>query len=972
MEQQESIQKGVTCVRLKVVRWDDDAIYGQDVERSSPELLRVPLRPDERHDWRYLLPLLEVGSRLNLVAGLLILEPDYLVDISAIAACFESYAESPLVHLLNKLRPSQSTEAIVLGNLASLLLDEEVHAAARKDDGRPYADIVRDFFKGNAVSLLTADVGRQFHEQARAQQANIRRAIRQDLPGMSGDFDARDVMLEPSFFSEMLGLQGRMDFLQLDYRVLIEQKSGKGAFPQPDPTTPVPQLKHYVQLLLYMALLQFQFLGTAAAACLQGFLLYSKYLKALQPVNFSEDLLLRAIRLRNGIAHAERRYAREGLGVLLTLTPEMLNERRQQGKFWQQYVRPQLAALLEPIHTCSPLEQAYYLRFQRFVATEHLRAKVGTGVAADAGFSARWRQTLDEKQAAGDICAPLRLLLPAAGDEGRVDNVVLGAESSMVATNLRKGDIVILYPYAPDREPDCRQTMVFRGSIAEMDERRVVLALRAAQTDAHVFLRSASQCWAIEHDFMEASFAPLYRGMHAFLSAPQQRRDLLLLQRPPRVDEQRRLRLDHGAFNELALRVRQALELFLIIGPPGTGKTSFGLMTTLREELVTPGASVLLLSYTNRAVDEVCSKLEEDGLDYLRVGSRLNCAPAFRPHLLDERVLDSHNLQQVRQQLLEARVVVGTTSSLSSQCALLGLRGFTLAIVDEASQILEPHLMSLLAAQRDGEPSIQKLVMIGDHKQLPAVVQQSAAESRVEEETLRDIGLTDCRLSLFERLLKRYARDPRVTFQLTRQGRMHPEIARFPNVAFYGGRLCPVPLPHQEAELPEGAWPRVAFVDVVPKTVCDSASLPAPEKVNLAEAEVIARLTSELWQRRGQRLEAEDLGVIVPYRNQIAAVRSAIAKAEPQLPLDVITIDTVERFQGSQRDVIIYGFTVQQPAQLDFLTELSFEEEGHVIDRKLNVAMTRAREHLLLVGNAALLRQNALFANLIDVVDRLS
>lgn len=280
--------------------------------------------------------------------------------------------------------------------------------------------------------------------------------------------------------------------------------------------------------------------------------------------------------------------------------------------------------------------------------------------------------------------------------------------------------------------------------------------------------------------------------------------------------------------------------------------------------------------------------------------------------------------------------------------------------------------MSLLAAQRDGEPSIQKLVMIGDHKQLPAVVQQSAAESRVEEETLRDIGLTDCRLSLFERLLKRYARDPRVTFQLTRQGRMHPEIARFPNVAFYGGRLCPVPLPHQEAELPEGAWPRVAFLDVVPKTVCDSASLPAPEKVNLAEAEVIARLTSELWQRRGQRLEAEDLGVIVPYRNQIAAVRSAIAKAEPQLPLDVITIDTVERFQGSQRDVIIYGFTVQQPAQLDFLTELSFEEEGHVIDRKLNVAMTRAREHLLLVGNAALLRQNALFANLIDVVDRLS
>ena len=136
---------------------------------------------------------------------------------------------------------------------------------------------------------------------------------------------------------------------------------------------------------------------------------------------------------------------------------------------------------------------------------------------------------------------------------------------------------------------------------------------------------------------------------------------------------------------------------------------------------------------------------------------------------------------------------------------------------------------------------------------------------------------------------------------------------------------------------------------------------------------LISRPSLGLQIRITRRAETVDVSVaVLAQRNQIAAVRSAIAKAEPQLPLDVITIDTVERFQGSQRDVIIYGFTVQQPAQLDFLTELSFEEDGHVIDRKLNVAMTRAREHLLLVGNAALLRQNALFANLIDVVDRLS
>jgi superfamily I DNA and/or RNA helicase len=79
-----------------------------------------------------------------------------------------------------------------------------------------------------------------------------------------------------------------------------------------------------------------------------------------------------------------------------------------------------------------------------------------------------------------------------------------------------------------------------------------------------------------------------------------------------------------------------------------------------------------------------------------------------------------------------------------------------------------------------------------------------------------------------------------------------------------------------------------------------------------------------------------------------------------------ISIDTVERYQGSQRDVIIYSFTVQQPYQLDFLTANCFEEDGKTIDRKLNVAITRARKQLLMTGNVAILSRNALFSELIQ------
>ena len=84
--------------------------------------------------------------------------------------------------------------------------------------------------------------------------------------------------------------------------------------------------------------------------------------------------------------------------------------------------------------------------------------------------------------------------------------------------------------------------------------------------------------------------------------------------------------------------------------------------------------------------------------------------------------------------------------------------------------------------------------------------------------------------------------------------------------------------------------------------------------------------------------------------------------------LDGISIDTVERYQGSQRDVIIYSFTVQRQYQLSFLTANTFEEAGHLIDRKLNVALTRARKQLILTGNPRTLAANAVFSQLMGYI----
>ena len=285
------------------------------------------------------------------------------------------------------------------------------------------------------------------------------------------------------------------------------------------------------------------------------------------------------------------------------------------------------------------------------------------------------------------------------------------------------------------------------------------------------------------------------------------------------------------------------------------------------------------------------------------------------------------------------------------------------------------------ARMDDGRDAIRKFILIGDQKQLPAVVMQSEAEAEVSDPLLREqAGVTNCRISLFERLLKLRKGDDRLVYCMEKQGRMHPDVSRFPNMAFYQTRLKPVPLTHQchELHFPVHAGEGLEFLLATRRILFFPSDYPPPShsiKVNLPEARLIAEIVHtcwELYRKNGKTFSSEQtLGIIVPYRNQIALIRKEIARyAVPEL--NRITIDTVERYQGSEREVIIYGFTIQKQYQLVFLTENAYEEDGEIIDRKLNVALTRAREQLVLVGNPALLNQNETFRKLIAYVGSLS
>ena len=975
------------CVRMIVDRWDDESIWGR-IETGDVEEVRVCYTKGNENypfDWSYLTPLLKPDMQLHLVRPrindegtifpeLIILEPDYLVDISQIARCMDSFTDSPLVYLLHMIEPVAESEAIMLGNLAGQLLDETLHAQEFS-----YASSARHFFEQNSLSILSTPPNAQFHASAQVQLQNIRKAIQHDLPAQVRHFQTDKVMVEPSFFSSMLGLQGRMDMLQLDLRVLVEQKSGSGAFipGDTDPSTPKPQRQHYVQLLLYMALLRYNYRQQYEQNNreLHAFLLYSKYSRALLGLGVAPELLFHAFRLRNQLVWHQFRLAEGGFSVLESLTPEQLNRNGIQNRLWKEFQRPKIEQLLAPIRQANFTEKAYYYRMLSFIAREHQLSKLGNQQKENSGFSSIWIDSLDDKLSAGNIYHQLRLVSPTEGDEGQVEQVILHFHDKVLndMSNFRPGDIVILYSYKKDSIPNACNTMVFRCSVVSITPEEITLNLRKTQVDTFVFLRHKDYYWAVEHDFFESSYAALYRGMHAFLSAPCERRELLMAARHPNVDKTLSIKGEYGSFNNLSLRVRQARELFLIIGPPGSGKTSYGMLNTLQEELLHPETNVLLLSYTNRAVDEICSKLFDAQIPFLRIGNSLACQPQYQSHLLDNQVKKCSSLTQLQELIVRTRVFVATVTSMNSAQVIFKYKQFSLAIIDEASQILEPHIIGLLSAKHKNEAAIKKFVMIGDHKQLPAVVQQTEQESAVLVPLLHQIGLHNCRLSLFERFLNLYRDDPSVTYMLTRQGRMHQEIMELPNRLFYNGKLEVVPLPHQTFQLPKKGCTddeltnnllthRVMFIPS--KSPKHSLS----DKVNQPEADIIASLVERIYKLEKDRFSAQDtIGIIVPYRNQIATIRNTIAQLNIPKLMD-ITIDTVERYQGSQRRYIIYGFTVQKHYQLRFLTNNTFVENGKLIDRKLNVALTRAQEHLIMIGNPAILENNPLFRELISTL----
>jgi len=454
--------------------------------------------------------------------------------------------------------------------------------------------------------------------------------------------------------------------------------------------------------------------------------------------------------------------------------------------------------------------------------------------------------------------------------------------------------------------------------------------------------------------------------------------------RPPEIHGQKRrgpLGIDKMTLNDSQRQaVESAIErrLTLIQGPPGTGKTHTAVH--LLSTFVKLGRGpVLATAESNVAVDNLLEGLLELGVKAVRIGRPVKVREHLRQATLDAQI-EHHPLQEeltfVREQNAELRKTLGglkgkekgmahrevnqnfkemrtiESNMVSSVldgaeviCAttigvghnLLRDRRFPVVLMDEATQASEPS--ALVPITR----GCRQLVLVGDHKQLPPTVISKAAQAG---------GLGQ---SLFERLTECGVD----THMLTTQYRMHPTIREYPSARFYDDRLDDGCTPAERPPAAGFLWPDwdhpVAFVPVEGSEIVDDEG---SSKSNLDEAAKVLSIVSGLLSAGD--LTPADIGVITPYRGQVRLLNDLFEQAggrEEHGPFAGLEIKSVDGYQGREKEIIVFSAVrANDQGEVGFLRD----------QRRLNVAITRARRGLIVLGHSKTLRQDGTWRAWLD------
>ena len=510
----------------------------------------------------------------------------------------------------------------------------------------------------------------------------------------------------------------------------------------------------------------------------------------------------------------------------------------------------------------------------------------------------------------------------------------------------------------------------------------------------------------IDLTFDEVSYREMNQALSAVMLAHGNRlavlRDVLLGARPASFREHKADDLFYpSALNDSQLaavrHVVAAQDVAIIHGPPGTGKTTTLVQTIL--ETIRRERRVLVSASSNTAVDLLTEKLAERGVNVIRMGNPSRVSDLLLQHTLDAGVMahasysKMHAMRQTAEQHRqtanehvrhfgfeerqhrqwlreEARALRQAADDLERfitedvlesvqviTCTLVGASNrhirhliFETVFIDEAAQALEPGCWIPIAKG-------QRIVLAGDHHQLPPTVKSEKAA----REGLRE--------TLFEKCIQR---QPQTARMLTVQYRMHEHIMGFCSEKFYGSQLVPhLSVRHAGLEAYDPRFAPDLPMEFIDTAGCGFLEVAIPESrstANPKEAHLLLQRLAQLlapYDSTEPQQAPLTIGVIAPYRAQINYLKDAIedsAALNDLLLQRRLSVGTVDSFQGQERDIIAISLTRSNTqGEIGFLSDI----------RRMNVGMTRARRKLLLVGDSSTLCCHPFFVDLLVYVKRI-
>lgn len=876
----------------------------------------------------------------------IIIDPDYLVDVTSVAESFKYHGVESRLSILRRYEATDTTaKPLLVGNIANVLFDRILSQPSIK-----WKDVIPDIFRTNAMAITTYDDDQVLEMIADVKNhfIHLKEVIRERLSKVN--IDKNKSYLEPSFYSAIYGIQGRLDmFHQDDERKqydIIELKSGKPF----SPNTYGLSKGHYIQTLLYDLLIRSSF-GNVK---LRSYILYSKIADSLKYAPVIKALQYEAMSVRNDLVLLDKFMSINARNCQQML--ESINVERY-AKI-KGYLYDNIKRFQGVLKKLNEIERHYIYEYSSFLLRELRLSKVGEhGLYNDNGLAALWLENEEEKETRFSLLKGLKILINHSREKQPILTLLRSQTTSQLA-NFRMGDIAVLYPYS--NQSSVLNNQIFKCTIIDIQDQVISIKLRSQQYNDDIF--NQYEFWSLEQDSLDSGYNSSFRSLFTFARLAKAKRALLLGLGMPKFRKVEDLPSQDltEEQNEIVAKALSAEDYYILWGPPGTGKTSIVLRRIVEILHSTSDENVLIVAYTNRAVDEICTAIKSISsaeIDFIRIGSTYGCGVEHRDQLLDIQISGFTQRVEIKDRLVNCRFYVGTIASIVGKQELFKIKSFDRAIIDEASQILEPQMIGLLSR-------VEKFMLIGDHKQLPAVVQQSDKESQVQNDALRKIGITDMRMSYFERLIhqnKRAGREEAIGI-LSQQGRMHKELMNFPNDHFYEHKLKTIPklsrLHRANIKFSSNEYLNHRMIYIPTESEHN-----IEWKTNQNEAEKIIRTLVDIREQyKSQQLEIHDqsIGIIAPYRAQIAMIKRDMQKQLPEL-LDRITVDTVERFQGGARDIILISLCTNNARQFSKLVSLSVEG----IDRKLNVAITRCKEQLIILGNESVIHSNSLYADLI-------